>query len=203
MKNVFLFLSLSVGLYYKAQDTIIFKNGNKFVSLVMLLGEDSIRYKKINNLTGPDLYVHDSLVSIVKFKNGSKSNVDSLYREHRRFVQLTAPTGSATPKQMYDMGVLDATTNYKCKGCVPAFFVTGLFLGPFAAAPAFPVAFTPPLKRNLAYPSEELWKDTNYQKGYKNQTGRIKRRSVLPPAGIGCFIFTVTGGLIYTLINRS
>jgi hypothetical protein len=205
----FLFSLFLVSFVAKSQDTLIFNNSTKVVSLVLLLGQDSIRYKRIENITGVDLYAKNSEVAYVKYKNGTIKNVDSVYKLKVQRNELAAKyamapiTQSVTPATMFEIGKRHADVNYRCKGCKAGIATETILFVPLGWLTAYAVMFVPPKETNLAYPSEELWQDENYRKGYKNQAARIKRESMRDGALIGTLSAVLVTVAVLTIQNHS
>ncbi|WP_317898111.1 hypothetical protein [Aurantibacillus circumpalustris] len=207
MKKIVLVFSFA-GLKLVAQDTLIFKNQTKLISLVLWVGEDSIRYKNIENITGPDLYARNSEIHLVKYRNGRVENIDSLQIRNTSLKNLQKQTESLQSKaesnsvQMYKNGTFHAEVNYKCKGCKVGFFSLGLLLGPIAVIPAFSTAYILPSDKKLAYPSEELWQNKDYQKGYKDKASAIKRRAIFGGTSAGAILSTFTTAVLINILTK-
>ena len=56
----------------QAQDLIILKTGDEIKSKVNEIGPDLIKYKKFENLTGPDYTVQKNTVFMIKYENGTR-----------------------------------------------------------------------------------------------------------------------------------
>ena len=70
-----------------AQDVIILKNAEEIPAVVQEVGDVEIKYKKIENPTGPNYTLKKSAVLMIKYANGSKDV----------FVDNTEPTVAAKP----------------------------------------------------------------------------------------------------------
>jgi len=175
----YLLLLLALAFTAKAQDTIVLNSHEKLVSQVLQIEEDSIRYKLLEP-PGPDLSMGSLDVLLVKYKNGSVVNVDSLYKaQHGSVYKYVGPCAVVgTPTQLYEKGRTDANKNFK-SNC-GSYFLAGLGLafGPLAAAPAFIVMAIPPVEYKMNYPCEELWQNKDYKAGYKKRTRQIKGRLI-------------------------
>ena len=55
-----------------AQDVIVLKNGDEIHALIQEIGIDDIKYKKLDNKTGPNYILKKSEIFIIKYANGSK-----------------------------------------------------------------------------------------------------------------------------------
>lgn len=203
MKKIICLLLL-LSLMSHAQDTLLLKNQTKIISLVLLLGTDSIRYKKITDITGPDLYIRNSEMMSVKYKNGKTENIDSLYRlisksrEETKAFEMEAQKKANSAEEMAKAGALHASIYYNCKGCLAGFFGLAVILGPLGPIPALVALAIKPSKKQLAYPSEDLWKNEQYQKAYMHEVNKIRKRAIGFGATSGSFLSTFSWGLILT-----
>jgi hypothetical protein len=66
----FLVILSSINLF--AQDIIILKNGDEIKAKVTEIGVREIKYKKTDNLSGPDFLILKSEVFMITFENGTK-----------------------------------------------------------------------------------------------------------------------------------
>jgi hypothetical protein len=69
---VFLFLLLSAGNSAMAQDVILKKDGNEIKAIVKEVGEETIKYNKFDNPSGPVYSIKKSEIFMITYKNGSK-----------------------------------------------------------------------------------------------------------------------------------
>ena len=74
MKRVFLILVaiIGFGISVKAQDVITLKNGTDIQALVQEINELDIKYKKIENPSGPNYTLKKSEILIIRYANGTK-----------------------------------------------------------------------------------------------------------------------------------
>ncbi|MCL2131201.1 MAG: hypothetical protein FWH36_01910 [Lentimicrobiaceae bacterium] len=74
MKNVFLILIsvIGFGFFANAQDVITLKNGDDIKALVQEIGDVDIKYKKIENPSGPNYTLKKSEILMIRYANGSK-----------------------------------------------------------------------------------------------------------------------------------
>ncbi len=63
---------LSLTLFTKAQDVITFKNGDELKAKVSEVGISEIKYKKFDNLSGPEYTTRKVDVFMIKYENGTK-----------------------------------------------------------------------------------------------------------------------------------
>lgn len=77
MRKIFCLLGCLLGCYGFAQDAIVLINGKTIWSKVALIDQTTIKYKRYENLDGPDYLVEKKEVSYVKFQNGVIERFDS------------------------------------------------------------------------------------------------------------------------------
>lgn len=70
MKFIFTLVSLITAFTIKAQDTIVLKSKLSIVSKVVEVSSENVKYKKIENVTGPDYLINVSEVLEIHFENG-------------------------------------------------------------------------------------------------------------------------------------
>lgn len=70
--HILLFFSFSS---FFSQDIIHFKNGNKDEVKVLELNSFEVKYKKFNNLNGPNFISNKSEIDSIRFENGTIENV--------------------------------------------------------------------------------------------------------------------------------
>jgi hypothetical protein len=73
-----LFLFLMCSLAAMAQDVIIKKNGDEINSKVLEVGVTEIKYKKADNLNGPDYVIYKSDVFLIKYADGRKDIINPM-----------------------------------------------------------------------------------------------------------------------------
>ena len=72
----FMLLSTTVS----AQDIIVKKNGEEIRAKVEEVGEQSIRYRKFTNLTGPVYSIARGEVFVIRYESGAKDIITPLDR---------------------------------------------------------------------------------------------------------------------------
>jgi len=77
-KRLFLFLAaIAVGVTSAfAQDVITLKNGKEMIALVYEIGDTDVKYKKIENPSGPNYTLKISEIFMIEYANGSKDMFD-------------------------------------------------------------------------------------------------------------------------------
>lgn len=165
MKNFLLFFTLSSCFCVKAQDTLLLVNDTKLISLVLLVTPENIRYKAFNNISGPDQYINTKEVKEIRYRNGSREQIEKPIVDWKG------------PEKMYEEGRKHADLFYHYK----AGWITlgSVFFTPITFIPVGQRMFKAPNDDKLYYPDEHLWKDENYQKGYKDRATAIRRKKMI------------------------
>lgn len=79
MKKLLLLLAVTMAvLSVSAQDIIVKKNGEEIRAKVEEVGEQSIRYRKFSNLTGPIYSIARSEVFVIRYESGAKDVITPL-----------------------------------------------------------------------------------------------------------------------------
>ncbi|WP_418513024.1 hypothetical protein [Corallibacter sp.] len=71
MRSTITFLTLLISFSLFSQDIIVTKNNDEISSKVLEIGINKIKYKKQENLTGPDYFIEKDLVEKIIFENGT------------------------------------------------------------------------------------------------------------------------------------
>ena len=71
MKKLVILLVIFIPLLGSAQDNIIFKNGSEVQAKVIEISPEIVKYKRFDNLEGPDYTVYRREVFMVQFENGT------------------------------------------------------------------------------------------------------------------------------------
>ena len=171
MKKCFLFILLFIASNItKAQDTLHLRSGVKILAKVIEVGTSEIKYKKIDNLSGPAYVVLKSDLLLINYENGNKED----------YSKVPKLDGNV---DLFTKGQNDAIINYqgyKTAGTgtlvTTAFPGYGIFLG---IAPAVICSSTEPQDENLGYPDINLMKNEQYAAGYKQKAKQIKSKKLL------------------------
>ena len=159
----------------RSQDTLVMINGIRTVVTVLEIGTETVRYKKTNNLTGPECVTSKKDIKKIILRDGSVEQV-----------QLLKPNEYViSDPALYKKGVADANIHYKGPYGAVSTGITSFLTLPGGLIPAVIISATPPSDKNLAYPDAELWKDKSYQAGYRHRAKKIKQRNVWGGFGIG------------------
>lgn len=194
-KTVLFFLTV-IALSFKAQDTIITKSNAKIVSLILLSGRDSVRYKKLSNISGPDLYLKTSEIKYLVYKNGTHENIDSLYPIAVKEMPRADVDPFENSDYLYSRGQQDARVFYnRSRGSIPI-GIASLLVGPVSTPVVLVYMLTPVAEKRLNYPDKEIWKNYWYNEGYRTEAKRLKRNR----AGAIHFICAASSMIVYGLI---
>ena len=75
-KYLFLIMLLASAITASAQDVIVKKDGSTILSKVIEIGTTEVKYKKWNNLNGPNYTISKSEVQTINYENGEKETFD-------------------------------------------------------------------------------------------------------------------------------
>jgi hypothetical protein len=171
------------------QDTLVLRNSTRIASKILEINPETVRYKKAENPDGPDYTTNKSEIRYIIFKSGIKETMDTL----RNAPKATAnPAPGMSNADMYRKGTADAALFYNRPCGAVGTGVASFAIGIFGLIPAVIISATPPKEQNLGYPSRELWKNKDYQSGYKYKAKKMKQKKVWTGFGIGLaasFIF--------------
>lgn len=70
MKQIIAFFILFLCIQINAQDTLLFRDDSKIAAKVFEINIETIKYKKIDNLEGPDFIINKSDIKKIIFANG-------------------------------------------------------------------------------------------------------------------------------------
>ncbi len=178
MRIFFLYLFFLSGTLF-AQDTLVLKMQGALPVIITEVHETKILYKKFADPFGPVYGAQKSSVSYIRYEKGTKENIDSLYQ-----LEQPAPW-QVESKPIYDsLGKYQRGDNHariyydsKC-GAYGTFLATTFLVGVGGLISAIICSSVAPKTKNLKYPSEKLWADAYYQKGYRDRAKKIKQKKV-------------------------
>lgn len=198
-----LYAILLLSMAARAQDTLIYHNGDEQVVKVLLIDSKQIKYKKASLPGGPVFSESKDKIFMVKYESGR--------REMMKSEAVTAPTPTpnaadravdyASWQDYFALGAQDAKkyyVSYKSAGTVSLFAgVVGL-TGCGLPVP-LACSITEPDLQNLGYPNATLFANESYRQGYIREAKRIKAIKVWKNYGIGASIFAVGYGCVYAI----
>ena len=101
-------------------DIIVLKTGEEVSAKVTEIGQDEIKYKKCDNLSGPTYSMNKSLVFMIKYSNGTKDIISSDNSTQNN----SSPQKSPTPNNDNSKNDLDDSNGNSVWGIIS--FVVGL-----------------------------------------------------------------------------
>jgi len=172
MKNILLFiLFICSSNIIKAQDTLSMRSGENILVKVIEVGTSEVKYKKLDNLNGPDFSILKSDLLMIKYENGTKEDFSSIKKIEEKIVFV---------EDLFIQGQNDAKRFYKYNKIVGTMMVANLLVLPILPSLAFSIAATSkiPKDKNLNYPSISLMQNEKYADSYRQEAKKIKNRKI-------------------------
>jgi hypothetical protein len=195
MKNILLFiLFVCSSNIIQAQDTLSMRSGENILVKVIEVGTTEVKYKKLDNLNGPDFSILKSDLLTIKYENGTKDDFSSIKKiEENNFSGLDPSS----------LGKLDAQrfyTGYKTAATIA--FISNFAYIPIIPSLVFSIAATSkiPKDENLNYPSISLMKNEKYANSYRQEAKKIKNRKIWRSFTAGSGI--ITAPILIFLLSR-
>jgi hypothetical protein len=200
-KIVFIFYLIINCIAYEtnAQDTLFLRNSSKVVVKLNEITPTQLKYKRFDNMEGPNYSINKSEVDYVIFANGLKEQFELTTYTNSNNNSSTEPIINNAPstqnsnnqpenygnEQTELKGRIDARRYYTHNGGAIGTGVTSFFCGPVCGLiPAIAINNNEPADENLGMPSPEK-KDYRYKLGYKQEAYKIKRRKNWIAYGVG------------------
>lgn len=172
-----------------AQDTLIFKNNEIQVVKILEIRTEEVKYKKLDNLDGPDFIIKKSELNQIQYSNGK---VESLLEAVD--IPSVGASSFGPAEATFAKGQLDAMKYYRgYKPSGTGTIITTLLFTPAGLIPAIACGSTSPKDKNLGYPNSELFNNPDYRNGYREKAKRIKANKVWTNFGIGLGVNLVLG----------
>jgi len=196
MKYILLFiLFICSSNIIKAQDTLSMRSGENILVKVIEVGTTEVKYKKLDNLSGPIFSILKSDLLIVKYENGTKEDFSSIKKIEENNFSALDPSS---------LGKLDAQrfyTGYKTAATIA--FISAL-PPPIPIIPSliFSIAATSkiPKDENLNYPSISLMQNEKYANSYRQEAKKIKNRKIWRSFAAGSGI--ISGPILLVLLFK-
>lgn len=191
LKLAVLIILCIISININAQDIITKKDGTDISARVLEITISEVKYKKFDNLSGPIFTMLKSDVLMIRYENGTNDV----------FNEITSAEDNSIPdEEMCEKGKEDALKYYPKKNTgagwtLAAAALTDPLLG---LIPAFSCSSKVPKNYNLNYPDKELMQNADYNKCYKEQARKMKRKKIWTMFGIGSGIYAAA--LTYNLI---
>jgi len=173
MKYILLFiLFICSSNIIKAQDTLSMRSGENILVKVIEVGTTEVKYKKLDNLSGPIFSILKSDLLIVKYENGTKEDFSSIKKIEENNFSALDPSS---------LGKLDAQrfyTGYKTAATIAG--ISTILPIPIIPSLIFSIAATSkiPKDENLNYPSISLMQNEKYANSYRQEAKKIKNRKI-------------------------
>jgi len=160
-------------------------NGTNHLVEVISADELEIKYKKFDDLDGPELTMTVFKLRRILYDDGTMINYGNpLVRNGGRTTVDYGPDPSfrgnlKEGSNNYVQGRMDAQSHYrKYKGAGTLVLLTSLASPLVGLIPAAATAATPPKDYNLGIPGSAQWDDYEYRLGYNDRAKEIKKSAV-------------------------
>ena len=189
MKNILLIiLFICSSSIIKAQDTLSTRSGESIIAKVLEVTTNEVKYKKFDNLNGPDIIILKSDLLQIRYENGTKDDFNNIIKKEdtNNAAIDEAVQGKNDAQRFYN--------GYKTAGTI-AFVSNFTPMLPIIPSLIFSLASTSssniPKDINLNYPSASLMENEKYANSYRQEAMKIKKRKIWLNAGLGAGIIIV------------
>jgi hypothetical protein len=189
MKNILLIiLFICSSTIIKAQDTLSTRSGESIIAKVLEVTTNEVKYKKFDNLNGPNIIILKSDLFQIKYENGTKDDFNNIIKkEETNNAAIDEGVQGKNDAQRFYNG-------YKTAGTI-AFVSNFTPMLPIIPSLIFSLASTSssniPKDINLNYPSASLMENEKYANSYRQEAMKIKKRKIWLNAGLGAGIIIV------------
>jgi len=189
MKNILLIiLFICSSSIIKAQDTLSTRSGESIIAKVLEVTTNEVKYKKFDNLNGPDIIILKSDLLQIRYENGTKDDFNNIIKKEdtNNAAIDEAVQGKNDAQKFYN--------GYKTAGTI-AFVSNFTPMLPIIPSLIFSLASTSssniPKDINLNYPSASLMENEKYANSYRQEAMKIKKRKIWLNAGLGAGIIII------------
>jgi hypothetical protein len=187
MKNILLIiLFICSSTIIKAQDTLSTRSGESIIAKVLEVTTNEVKYKKFDNLNGPDMIILKSDLLQIRYENGTKDDFSNIIKkeETNNAAIDEAVQGKNDAQRFYN--------GYKTAGTI-AFVSNFTPMLPIIPSLIFSLASSSNIPKdiNLNYPSASLMKNEKYANSYRQEAMKIKKRKIWLNAGLGAGIIII------------
>jgi len=189
MKNILLIiLFICSSTIIKAQDTLSTRSGESIIAKVLEVTTNEVKYKKFDNLNGPDIIILKSDLLQIRYENGTKDDFNNIIKKEdtNNAAIDEAVQGKNDAQRFYN--------GYKTAGTI-AFVSNFTPMLPIIPSLIFSLASTSssniPKDINLNYPSASLMENEKYANSYRQEAMKIKKRKIWLNAGLGAGIIII------------
>jgi hypothetical protein len=189
MKNILLIiLFICSSTIIKAQDTLSTRSGESIIAKVLEVTTNEVKYKKFDNLNGPNIIILKSDLFQIKYENGTKDDFNNIIKkEETNNAAIDEGVQGKNDAQRFYNG-------YKTAGTI-AFVSNFTPMLPIIPSLIFSLASTSssniPKDINLNYPSASLMENEKYANSYRQEAMKIKKRKIWLNAGLGAGIIII------------
>ena len=189
MKNILLIiLFICSSSIIKAQDTLSTRSGESIIAKVLEVTTNEVKYKKFDNLNGPNIIILKSDLLQIRYENGTKDDFNNIIKKEdtNNAAIDEAVQGKNDAQRFYN--------GYKTAGTI-AFVSNFTPMLPIIPSLIFSLASTSssniPKDINLNYPSASLMENEKYANSYRQEAMKIKKRKIWLNAGLGAGIIII------------
>ena len=189
MKNILLIiLFICSSSIIKAQDTLSTRSGESIIAKVLEVTTNEVKYKKFDNLNGPDIIILKSDLLQIRYENGTKDDFNNIIKKEdtNNAAIDEAVQGKNDAQRFYN--------GYKTAGTI-AFVSNFTPMLPIIPSLIFSLASTSssniPKDINLNYPSASLMENEKYANSYRQEAMKIKKRKIWLNTGLGAGIIII------------
>mgnify|MGYP000371170587 FL=1 len=189
MKNILLIiLFICSSSIIKAQDTLSTRSGESIIAKVLEVTTNEVKYKKFDNLNGPDIIILKSDLLQIRYENGTKDDFNNIIKKEdtNNAAIDEAVQGKNDAQKFYN--------GYKTAGTI-AFVSNFTPMLPIIPSLIFSLASTSssniPKDINLNYPSASLMENEKYANSYRQEAMKIKKRKIWLNTGLGAGIIII------------
>ena len=187
MKNILLIiLCICSSSIIKAQDTLSTRSGENIIAKVLEVTTNEVKYKKFDNLNGPDMIILKSDLLQIRYENGTKDDFSNIIKkeETNNAAIDEAVQGKNDAQRFYN--------GYKTAGTI-AFVSNFTPMLPIIPSLIFSLASSSNIPKdiNLNNPSASLMKNEKYANNYRQEAMKIKKRKIWLNAGLGAGIIII------------
>jgi len=189
MKNILLIiLFICSSSIIKAQDTLSTRSGESIIAKVLEVTTNEVKYKKFDNLNGPDIIILKSDLLQIRYENSTKDDFNNIIKKEdtNNAAIDEAVQGKNDAQKFYN--------GYKTAGTI-AFVSNFTPMLPIIPSLIFSLASTSssniPKDINLNYPSASLMENEKYANSYRQEAMKIKKRKIWLNTGLGAGIIII------------
>jgi hypothetical protein len=170
----------------QAQDIITKRTGESLKAKVLEITPTEVKYKEFERMEGPTYTVAKADIMLIQYED-SKNETFELEEKVQPLGEAQPEAGIlATGAGSYLQGQQDAGVYYDGYRSARTGTLIASLISPLVGlVPAIACSSTPPKDHNLDFPSHELMKNPDYNNGYKQQSRKIKSRTVWSYWGVG------------------